>query len=166
MLLRDGIGPHRAQGLHRQPCFREFAVLDPVRLYSGAAASFSSLGIGPLEGLNAVVADDRTATTDRQVAGGLVYTGPLSCRPDDDVAFAVGTTHVNKRVAAAQTLENALGQGPVAVQGSETGFEPYHTIRPVAGLLVRPNLQYILKPGGTDQNKDAIVLGLKTAADF
>jgi porin len=116
--------------------------------------------------LNAVVADDHTATTDRRVAGGLVYTGPLSSRPDDDIAFAVGTTHVNKRVAAAQALENALGLGPVAVQGSEYAFELYYTVRPVAGLLVRPNLQYILKPGGTDQNKDAVVLGLKMAADL
>jgi len=49
--------------------------------------------------LNAVVADDRTSTTDRQIAAGVVYTGLFDTRPEDDIAFAIGTTHVNDRVA-------------------------------------------------------------------
>jgi porin len=116
--------------------------------------------------LNAVFADERTSTLDRQIAGGLLYTGPLSWRPDDDVAFAVGTTHVNNRVASAEALENALGQGLVAVQESEYEFELYYTIRPINGFLIRPNLQYVLYPGGTSQNTNVIVFGLKTVANF
>jgi porin len=116
--------------------------------------------------LNAVIADDRTATTDSQIAGGVVYAGPLPGRPDDDVAFAVGATHVNNRIAMGEALENALGQGPVAVQGTEKVFELYYTVRPLPGLQIRPNLQYVLDPGGTNQNKNVIVLGLKTVANF
>jgi porin len=116
--------------------------------------------------LNAVTADRTTATLDTQVAGGLVYTGPLSWRPDDDVAFAVGMTHVNSRVAAVESLQNALGRGPVAVQDAEYVFELYYTVRPVNGLLLRPNIQYVHTPGGTSQNKDVIVLGLKSVANF
>ena len=116
--------------------------------------------------LNAVVADKRTSTTDRQVAVGLIYTGPFSARPDDDVAFAVGTTHVNDRLADAQALQNSAGRGPVAVQGSEYAFEMFYTFRPTPGLLFRPNIQYVYHPGGTSQNDDALVFGLKTAATF
>jgi porin len=116
--------------------------------------------------LNAVFADAHTSTLDRQIAGGLLYTGPLSWRPDDDVAFAVGTTHVNNRVASAGALENVLGLGPVAVQQSEYEFELYYTIRPFSGFLVRPNLQYVLYPGGANQNTNVIVFGLKTVANF
>jgi porin len=116
--------------------------------------------------LNAVMADNRTASTNRQIAAGAVYTGPLSWRPDDDVAFAVSMTHVNNRGGAAEALANALGLGPVPVQGSEYAFELCYTVRPVPGLLFRPNLQYVLNPGGTNQNKDAIVLGLKVVANF
>jgi porin len=116
--------------------------------------------------LNAVFADAHTSTLDRQIAGGLLYTGPLSWRPDDDVAFAVGTTHVNNRVASAEALENVLGLGPVAVQQSEYEFELYYTIRPFSGFLVRPNLQYVLYPGGANQNTNVIVFGLKTVANF
>jgi porin len=116
--------------------------------------------------LNAVFADDRTATTDRQIAGGFLYTGPFPSRPDDDVAFAVGTTHVNDRVADAQRLENSIGLGPTPVQHSEYVFELYYTLHPVSGLLFRPNLQYVRNPGGTTDNEDAVVMGLKIVANF
>jgi porin len=110
--------------------------------------------------LNAVMADDRTARVDRQIAAGLIYTGPFSARPDDDVAFAVGTTHVNDRVADVQALQNSV------VQGSEYAFEMFYTYRPTPGLFFRPNIQYVHHPGGTSQNDDVLVLGLKTAATF
>ncbi|MDE1992643.1 MAG: carbohydrate porin, partial [Rhizobiaceae bacterium] len=105
--------------------------------------------------LNAVVADKRTSTTDRQIAGGLIYTGLFKARPKDDIGFAVGTTHVNSRVS---TDEDPLS--------SEYAFELFYTYRPRAGLLIRPNLQYVIHPGGTSQNDDVFALGLKTSANF
>jgi len=116
--------------------------------------------------LNAVFADSRTSIVDRQIAGGVVYTGPLSWRPHDDIAFAVGTTHVNNRVAKAEARENALGPGRVGVQGSEYVFELDYTVRPIEGLLIRPNVQYVLDPGGTGQKTNNIVFGLKTVGNF
>jgi porin len=116
--------------------------------------------------LNVVMADTRTATVDRQIAAGLIYTGPFSGRPDDDVAFAVGTTHVNNRVGDVEALQNSVGRGPVAVQDAEYAFELYYTFRPTSSLLIRPNVQYVYHPGGTSQNDDVLVFGLKTSATF
>src|SRR4029078_6918957 len=110
--------------------------------------------------LNAVVADKRTATTDRQVAAGLIYAGPFSARPDDDIGFAAGTTHVNRRVADVEDLQD------VPKQTSEYAFELYYTIRPLTGFYPRPNLQYVIDPGGTSKNDDVVVFGLKMGADF
>ena len=115
---------------------------------------------------NAVAADNRTSTTDRQIAAGLTYTGLLNARPKDDIGFAVGTTHINHRVARTEAAQNAAGQGPVAVQHSEYAFELYYSFRPRNGLLIRPNLQYVRFPGGTSENKDALVVGLKVSANF
>lgn len=115
---------------------------------------------------NATMADRRTATTDYQVAGGLTYTGPLQSRPEDDIGFAVGTTHVNGRIAWSEQLQNLAGLGPVAVQGNEYSMEFYYTYRPLAGLQVRPNIQYVIDPGGTNTNPNALVFGLKTVANF
>ena len=109
---------------------------------------------------NAVVADRHTSSTDRQFAAGLVYTGMFSARPKDDVGFAVGTTHVNSRVA-----DGDVAQG-LPRPTSEYAFELYYTYRPTGGLLVRPNLQYVVDPGGISENKNVFVLGLKTAATF
>ncbi|GCC43962.1 hypothetical protein chiPu_0028225 [Chiloscyllium punctatum] len=112
------------------------------------------------------MADRRTATTDYQIAGGLTYTGPLQSRPEDDIGFAVGTTHVNGRIAWSEELQNLAGLGPVAVQGNEYVMELYYTYRPLAGLQVRPNIQYVVDPGGTSRNPNALVFGLKTVANF
>ena len=116
--------------------------------------------------LNATMADRRTATTDYQIAGGLIYAGPFQTRPEDDIGFAVGTTHVNSRVAWSEELQNLAGLGPVAVQSNEYSMEFYYTYRPLAGLQVRPNIQYVINPGGTTANPNALVFGLKTVANF
>jgi porin len=116
--------------------------------------------------LNATMADRRTATTDYQIAGGLTYTGPFQSRPEDDIGFAVGTTHVNGRIAWSEELQNLAGLGPVAVQGNEYSMEFYYTYRPLAGLQVRPNIQYVIDPGGTSTHPNALVFGLKTVANF
>jgi porin len=121
--------------------------------------------------LNATMADRRTATTDYQIAGGLTYTGPFRTRHQDDIGFGVGTTHVNSRIAWSEELQNLAGQNlvgfsPVAVQGNEYTMEFYYTYRPLAGLQVRPNIQYVIDPGGTSANPNALVFGLKTLANF
>ena len=116
--------------------------------------------------VNGVFADTATATTDQQFAAGLQYTGPISWRPNDVIAFAAGTTHVNNRVTAVQSLQNSLGLGPVPVKNSEYVFELYYQVVPTAGLLFRPNVQYIYSPGGSSQTKDVWVLGLKTVIRF
>lgn len=110
--------------------------------------------------LNAVVADDHTSTTDRQIAAGMVYTGLFGLRPKDDIGVGVGTTHVNHRVADADAAEG------LDVPHSEYAFELYYTYRPTGGLLIRPNVQYVVDPGGIDDNKNVVVLGLKTSATF
>lgn len=116
--------------------------------------------------LNAVMADRRTATTDAQIAGGLWYTGLFPSRPIDDIMFAVGATHVNTRVADVEALQNALGLGPVGVQHTEYVLEADYSWRPLASVTIRPNIQYIIDPGGVSKSQNALVFGLKTAVTF
>jgi porin len=117
--------------------------------------------------LNAVMADKEIARLDRQMAAGLMYTGPFSSRPDDNIAFAVGTTHVNDRIAAVEALQNSLSTtGPVAVQHSEYVYELFYTIVPAPGLYIRPDFQVIQYPGGSSLHKNDVVFGLKALASF
>ena len=70
------------------------------------------------------------------------------------------------RVAWSEELQNLAGLGPVAVQSNEYSMEFYYTYRPLAGLQMRPNIQYVINPGGTTANSNALVFGLKTVANF
>ena len=83
------------------------------------------------------------------------WLGLFDSRPEDDVAFAIGTTHVNDRVADEEGIE-----------GSEYAAEIYYTWRPTPALQFRPNLQYVYRPGGDSANGNVLVLGLKTGATF
>lgn len=115
---------------------------------------------------NFVQADRNTATIDQLITLGLFYTGPFDARPQDDLGFAVGRTHVNNNVAQGQELQNANGLGPVAVQSSEYPVELYYSINATKWLMLRPNIQYIYHPGGTSENANVVVLGLKAAVKF
>ena len=115
---------------------------------------------------NFVQADRNTATIDQLITLGLFYSGPFDVRPQDDLGFAVGRTHVNSRVADGQELQNAIGVGPVLVQGSEYPVEFYYSINATKWMTLRPNIQYIYHPGGTSQNEDVVVLGLKASVKF
>jgi len=116
--------------------------------------------------LNAAIADAVTAATDRQIAAGFWYTGPFKSRPNDVVAFAMGTTHQNRRITDAASLQNALGLGPVPVKDSEYVVELDYTFEATPGFLIRPNIQYIHSPGGSSATRDVVVLGLKTIVSF
>jgi porin len=117
--------------------------------------------------LNAAMVDKEVAHTDRQVAAGVMYTGPFSWRPNDNIAFAAGATHVNDRVATVEALQNSLSTtGPVAVQRSEYVYELFYTIIPAPGLYIRPNFQVVQYPGGSSLHKNAVVFGLKALANL
>ncbi|WP_197082691.1 carbohydrate porin [Bradyrhizobium sp. LTSP885] len=153
----SGLPPQQSRGRYGGYISFVQQVLRPSQASSAGALSLF---------LNATMADRRTATTDYQIAGGLTYTGPLPSRPQDDIGFAVGTTHVNSRVAWSEELQNLAGLGPIAVQGNEYAIEFYYTYRPLPGLQIRPNIQYVIDPGGTSANPNALVFGLKTVANF
>ena len=115
---------------------------------------------------NFVQADRNTATIDQVITVGVFYNGLFDARPQDQLGFAVGRTHVNSRVAQGQQLQNAAGLGPVPVQNSEYPVELYYSINATRWLIVRPNVQYIHRPGGTSDNPNVVVLGLKASLSF
>ena len=116
--------------------------------------------------LNATFADRQTSTLDNQIAVGLLATGLFDARPDDDTGFAVGRTHVNSRVAEAERLRNASGLAPVGVQNSEYAAEIFWSFNPAPWVALRPNVQYVLHPGGVTHNTDDVIVGLKLSINL
>ena len=117
--------------------------------------------------LNATQADKFTSATDHQVSLGMEYKG-IPGHPRDFIGAAVGATHNNGRNADYQREYNATHPGLATVvnDGYEYATEVFYSWSPVPSISVRPNLQYIMHPGGTSQNDNAFVVGLKTSIAF
>ncbi|MDM0028852.1 carbohydrate porin [Variovorax saccharolyticus] len=148
--------------------------LDPLQHSGqyGAYLNFQQQITGTGEGrgasvfLNITQTDRRTAVLDRQIAFGVVYQGPFG-QVRDAIGLAMGATHNNARHASHVRDSNArTSQAIAAGGGNEYAIEAYYTWAPLPGLYVRPNVQYIVHPGGTSANRNAFVLGLKTQVSF
>lgn len=115
---------------------------------------------------NIVQADPKTDLVDQMISVGLLYNGLFPSRPDDHLGFAIGRDRVSSQVANAERLVNAAGLGPLPVQGYEYITELDYQFKLWHGLALMPNVQYIHHPGGTSDNRDATVLGLRFVAKF
>ena len=117
--------------------------------------------------LNFTQADRKTARLDQQLTVGVLVREPLAGRVDDTVGLAIGATHNNRRFADAVNQDNArTGRDVVAGRSYEYVGELYYSWVPAPWVFLRPNLQYILHPGGTTRNSNAFVIGLKASLTF
>ncbi|MDB5714787.1 MAG: porin [Sphingomonadales bacterium] len=109
--------------------------------------------------LNITQTDRRTTATDNQIATGIFYTGLFASRPADDFGLAVARTNVNART----TRDLLPGtERPDA----EYAAELFYGLHLTDWLIVRPNVQYIVDPGGFKRATDVVVLGAKSAVTF
>lgn len=117
--------------------------------------------------VNITQADERTSPAlDRQVAIGVQYKGIFTPRPSDVIGLAWGTSHVNSRVAANERLMDEYTGSSVPVQTSEYDAELFYGWTPFPFLTLRPNLQFVVHPGGSQFYENELVVGLKTTLKF
>jgi len=116
---------------------------------------------------NATQADRATSVTDRQIALGLELHSPFG-RSADFIGAAVGATHANGRAAAYQRLYDSAHPGDARLLqgGNEYVGELFYNVAISRFVDLRPNLQYILHPGGSSQRDDALVIGFKVGVRF
>jgi porin len=100
------------------------------------------------------------------MALGMQYQGPLPDRPADTLGAALGTNHLNNRIAADERLLNEVTGTSVPVQGSEYVAEIFYGWKPRSYLTLRPNVQYVRHPGGSNEYGSIVVIGLKSNVVF
>jgi porin len=115
---------------------------------------------------NATYADRRTSTQDNQLAGGILYKGPFASRPADELGFAIGRSHVNSRIADVETRLDATNPGSVGVQSSEYVSEVFYGVHINRWLELRPNVQYVVQPGGVARNTNDVIVGLRLSGNL
>jgi porin len=114
----------------------------------------------------ATFADRRTSRIDSQVALGLLFTRPFVSRPDDEIGVGFARTHINSRIADAETLLDETVRAPVPVQGSEYVGDIFYSVRAAAWLELRPDLQYVHQPGGVAHTTDDVVVGVRLSVSL
>ena len=104
--------------------------------------------------------DSHTARYSRFAIVGVLYEGPFARRQDDFISFMVAWAETNPRLSGFQRDRDLVQSDAASVQGWEAEMEFDYGIQVTPRLLVQPNLQYIIQPGGNDERANALVLGL------
>ena len=122
---------------------------------------------------NATFHDKETNLVDNYQSIMLVYKGPFDARPKDDVGIGAARLHVNddvKKNAELLNVANGVDDYDNArfspIRETEYNFEINYGFHVTNWLTVRPNLQYVVQPGGVDKVDNALVAGLKIQSTF
>lgn len=107
------------------------------------------------QGLGAFVlysyADPAVVEVSHHLACGVVYQGLIETRDDDSVG--IGATYVH------------FADNAGFADDGELAIETFYELKPQPFVSVRPDIQYIVNPGGTGL-ADAVALGLRVNIDF
>ncbi len=112
------------------------------------------------------IADRATAIYRDFVAAGGVRQGTFEHRDADFISVLFAYAQINPRLTRYQQDRNLAVPGSVAIQTYEMIAEIDYNVQIASWLSVRPNLQYVVHPGGTAKIPNAFVLGLHTGVTF
>ncbi|WP_414476103.1 carbohydrate porin [Microvirga sp. M2] len=114
----------------------------------------------------AVLNDPQTAHFSHSLEFGAVYQGTFPHRDDDYIGLVFAYGAVNKRLTEFQIDRNIVDPGSTAIQRYEALIEVDYNAQITPWLSLRPNLQYVINPGGTGKIPNAFVVGLHTQVTF
>ncbi|AMB44845.1 UNVERIFIED_ORG: porin [Methylobacterium sp. SuP10 SLI 274] len=163
-LNRDGLPLASAGGL-------PLANRDRSGLYGVAVQELYRPDPGnPLRNLSAFVrvtlANSSTSLIDRQETIGLVYKGFWAERPFDWIGVGIGQSHASRALAQSVQMANLLDGGVRALPGYERALEVFYSLALSPDVVVRPNIQFINRPGGVGGRDDILVFGVKSGVTF
>lgn len=101
---------------------------------------------------------------------GILDDGFWSARPHDQIGFGFTWYDVSKRLTRTERLQSALNMplsgGAHGVQTHAMVLEANYSIETTPGLLIQPEFEYSIRPGGTRSVPNAFLVGAKTHVDF
>lgn len=92
------------------------------------------------------------------LGGGLVYTGVIKGRPADEVGLSIADANFGERYRRVQSLAG-IPTGP-----REVIVEAAYQAALASWLSVEPDVQYVARPNGEEERRDAIVVGVRIKA--
>lgn len=138
-----------------------YAIADQM-VYRPGPDSKRGLRLGGLAGMG----DGETSKYGYFLAGGGVYQGTFPRRDNDFVSFAVAYVRTNPRLTTFQEDGDTVAPGSVGIQRFESMVEADYSAQLAPWFAIRPNLQYVIHPGGAGKVSNALVIGLYTSVTF
>lgn len=117
-------------------------------------------------GMMAGVGDEATSRFRYFWVLGGHYQGTFAGRDNDVISFMLASGHTNPRYTQYERDRDSVVPGSIGIQTYESVAEIDYGARITPWLTLRPNLQYVFRPGGTGSIPDALVLGLYTQVTF
>ena len=96
---------------------------------------------------------------------GLVAYGALPSRPDDFAGFGVVYGSYSDDLRRAEQVRVATSPS-VAVQNDEMTLELTYGYAVMPGLLLQPDLQFVINPGGNRAVPNALAIGMNVVVNF
>jgi porin len=106
------------------------------------------------------VANDTFNSIDTYLGAGVVYTGPLNARPEDQLGIALAHARLGT------PYRRALALAGETSDRSETNIEITYRAALTPWLTVQPDVQYVINPGGNPALRNALVTGLRVEVGF
>lgn len=116
--------------------------------------------------LRVTFADPRTSPLDEQETLGLVYKGFWDARPSDWIGVAIGQSHASSAAARGIAAANAFGGTYQPIPGYERVLEVFYSLALTPDVVIRPNIQFVNRPGGINRREDVVVFGVKSGVTF
>jgi porin len=131
-------------------------------------------GSGDQDGIIALAAfahnNPNVSAFAEQFFAGLIDRDFWHARPEDAVAFFFNYNTMSGPLGAVQAQEAELGipfsNGATGVQTHEMFVEANYNIHVYRGVDFRPEFQYVIRPNGQSNIRDAAVLGFKFHVEF
>ena len=101
------------------------------------------------------MANDKINVLDSYIGGGIVVSGFLDSRPDDQLGIAFGSARVGDPFKRASV---AAGNG---IESNETNIELTYSTQVTDWLRLQPDVQYVTNPGANPDLGNALVFGLQ-----
>jgi porin len=121
-------------------------------------------GLTPFAGVTFAPADINTFPF--FFLAGLIYNGPIPGRERDTAGLGIAYGEFSQDLQRSQRLEQKLYGSSIDVQHFEMILELTYQIELAPHLIVQPDAQYIIRPGGTGNIPDALVLGVQIAINL
>ena len=108
---------------------------------------------------------DRNTVT-FSLEGGLHWGGAIPGRDNDALGLGIAFVKMSDRAASAVRAANLRDRTSFGVPDFEATVELVYRYQAAPWLSIQPHVQYVIRPGGTKDHGDALVIGVRTNFAF